>query len=652
MSNMPPIHRSFLLRYGSAVASLALATGVALLLDPAVGHHIFLTPFFIAILFTAWFAGLGPSLVTFAFGLVAVVLFLVPPLGPFAVQGLESQVRIGFYVVVGLGSAILIESLQAARRRAEASTLEAVRKQGALEQEICERKEVQEALQQQREWWRVTLGSVADAVIATDRQAQVVFMNAVAQRLTGWTQNEAIGRAVETVFHVVDERTSIPLSSRVHEVLQHGRTVGLAGNTVLIAKDQVEKHIDEIAAPILDDKGTMLGVVLVFRDITERKRMENETKRQAEALQQADRRKDEFLALLGHELRNPLAPIQNAVQIMLQCGVENPQLRWARGVVERQVQLMARLVDDLLDVSRITRGKIQLREERVDLGALVARAIETSRPLMQERHHELTLSLPSEPVRLQADPARLEQILVNLLNNAAKYTERDGHVWLTIQQQGAEVEIRVKDNGIGIRLDMMAHIFEPFVQGEKALNRSQGGLGIGLTLVKRLVEMQGGSVVAKSAGPNRGCEFIVRLPTAPDTAEAEIENDADQSLEPSPSRRILVVDDNKDSAESLAVLLRAKGHEVFVASDGVTALEAASDFRPDVVISDIGMPGMDGYELGRRLKALPGMEHVVLVALTGWSQETDRRRSLEAGFAQHLGKPVAFEALNKLLAHR
>ena len=648
---MPPTYRSFLLRYGSAVTSIALATGIGLLLDPALGHHLFLTPFFVAILLTAWYGGFGPSLVAFALGLWAVVLFLVPPFGAFAVQGLECQVRIGFYVMVGLGSAFLIESLRAARHRAEASTLEALRKQKELEQEICDRKRAQEALHQQREWWRVTLGSVADAVIVTDTQAQVVFMNAVAQALTGWTQNDATGRAVETVFHVVNENSYTPVPNRVHQVLRRGLAVDLASNTVLIAKDQTERHIDDIASPILDDNRTMLGVILVFRDITERKRMENETKRQAEVLQEADRRKDEFLALLAHELRNPLAPIQNAVHIMRQCGAENPQLRWARDVVERQVQLMARLVDDLLDVSRITRGKIQLREEQVNLVAVVARAVETSRPLIEERHHELTVSLPSEPVRLRADPARLEQILVNLLNNAAKYTEHNGHVWLTIRQTGAEVEVRVEDNGVGIRMDMMARIFDPFVQAERALNRSQGGLGIGLTLVRRLVEMHGGSIVASSAGPNRGSEFIVRLPARADTAESEVDEDANQSLEPSLVRRILVVDDNKDSAESLAMLLRTEGHEVFVASDGPTALEAAPDFRPDVMISDIGMPGMDGYELGRRLKALPGMEDVVLVALTGWGQESDRRNSREAGFDQHLVKPVKFDVLSKLLAH-
>ena len=531
---MPPTYRSFLVRYGIAVTTIALATGIGLFLDPALGHHLFLTPFFVAILLTAWYGGLGPSLLAFALGLLAVILFLIPPFGIFAVQGLECQVRIGFYVIVGLGSAFLIESLRAARRRAEASAVEALAKQKELEQEICDRIQAQEALREQREWWRVTLRSVADAVIVTDTQAQVVFMNAVAHAFTGWTENEARGRAVETVFHVVNENSYTPVPSRVHQVLRRGLAVDLASNTVLVAKDQTERHVDDVAAPILDDKGAMLGVILVFRDITERKRMENETKRQAEALQEADRRKDEFLALLAHELRNPLAPIQNAVQLMRLCRIEDPQLRWARGMVERQVRLMARLVDDLLDVSRITRGKIQLKEERVDLQAVVTRAIETSQPLIEERHHELTVSLPSQPVRLRADPARLEQILVNLLNNAAKYTEHNGHVWLTIRQPDGEIEIRVKDNGIGIRRDMMARIFDPFVQAERALTRSQGGLGIGLTLVRRLVEMHGGSIVASSAGPNRGSEFIVRLPVRANTAESEVEKDAGQSLERSP----------------------------------------------------------------------------------------------------------------------
>ena len=388
------------------------------------------------------------------------------------------------------------------------------------------------------------------------------------------------------------------------------------------------------------------------RHVRERKRMEEEIRRQAEVLRETDRRKDEFLALLAHELRNPLAPILMAVHIMKKRGMDAARLQWARDVVQRQVQQMTRLVDDLLDVSRITSGKIRLRKEVVGLAAVVSRALETSGPLFDERQQELTVALPAEAIHLEGDPARLEQMLVNLLNNAAKYTERGGRIRLAVSREAGGVVLRVKDSGIGIRADMLACVFEPFVQADRALSRAQGGLGIGLALVKRLVELHAGSISAHSDGPNQGSEFVVRLPlwsAPPGQAGAAMDEAADASRKPPAARRILVVDDNLDSADCLAMCLKLEGHEVFVASDGATALEVVPDFRPDVVLSDIGMPGMDGYELARRIKEMPGMERVLLVAVTGWGQEGDRRRSQLAGFDRHLVKPVAPEAVQKLV---
>jgi PAS domain S-box-containing protein len=405
-------------------------------------------------------------------------------------------------------------------------------------------------------------------------------------------------------------------------------------------------------AAFLDDSRQELVSFLV--DLSERKRLEEELHQRVGQLAQADRSKDEFLAMLAHELRNPLAPVRNALQIMKQPGASGLILEKMRSMIERQVLHLARLVDDLLDVSRITRGKIQLRREPVHLAAVVGRAVETCQPLVEARRHQLTVSLPEASVRLEGDSTRLEQILTNLLNNAVKFTEEGGHIWLTAVREGAEIVLRVRDTGIGIAPEMLPRIFDLFVQAERRTDRSQGGLGIGLTLVRRLVEMHGGTVQASSPGLRKGSEFIVRLPVL-----AEVPRDNGVGMpgeaEPAPAflspSRILVVDDNADSAESLATLLRLGGHEVRVAYGGREALEIAQAEQPQIVLLDLGMPGMDGYEVARRLRQQPGMERVFLVAVTGWGQEEDRCRSSTAGFDQHLVKPVEPAALQKVLAH-
>jgi PAS domain S-box-containing protein len=369
------------------------------------------------------------------------------------------------------------------------------------------------------------------------------------------------------------------------------------------------------------------------------------------ALKEADRRKDEFLATLAHEMRNPLAPIRNAVQILRAKGPPVPELQWARDVIGRQVQQMTRLVDDLLDVSRIGTGKIELRKERVELRTIVNTAVEASAPLIEKWNHQLTVTLPPGPVYLEVDPARLVQVLLNLLNNAAKYTPQGGRIELTAQREGEHVVIRVKDTGVGIPQEMLPHIFKMFTQVDRSLERSQGGLGIGLTLVQSLVAMHGGTVEAHSAGPGKGSEFVVRLPVAGE-AEArgpqQTAGDSKQATAPA-RQRILVVDDNRDSADSLAMLLRVMGNEVQTAHDGLEAVRAAAAFLPDVVLLDIGLPKMNGYEAGRRIREQRGKE-VVLVALTGWGAEEDRRQSREAGFDHHMTKPVEVDALQELLA--
>jgi CheY-like chemotaxis protein/two-component sensor histidine kinase len=318
-------------------------------------------------------------------------------------------------------------------------------------------------------------------------------------------------------------------------------------------------------------------------------------------------------------------------------------------MMNRQVGHLARLVDDLLDVSRITRGKVDLRKEQVPLETLVARAVEAARPLIDARHHEMTVSLPPEPVHLNADPTRLVQVLGNLLNNAAKYTEEGGRIWLTASREGSEAVVRVRDTGIGIPSHMLPKVFDLFTQDDRTLDRAEGGIGIGLTLVRSLVELHGGSVVATSSGPGHGSEFVVRIPALPyDPRRPRSDTGADQTPWAPPSR-VLIVDDNVDSAESLAMLLNLTGHSVRTAHDGPSAIEAAREHRPDVVLLDIGLPRMDGYEVARRLRQEPDMPAVLLIAMTGYGQEEDRRKTREAGFDFHLVKPVDADELTRVL---
>jgi signal transduction histidine kinase/ActR/RegA family two-component response regulator len=368
----------------------------------------------------------------------------------------------------------------------------------------------------------------------------------------------------------------------------------------------------------------------------------------AAALQEADRRKNDFLGMLAHELRNPLAPVRHALQILKLKSPPHPELQWAREVIERQTQQMSRMVDDLSDVSRIAQGKIKLQKEPLDLAVIMNRAMESVRPLVEARKHQMTLDLPREPVWLDADPQRLTQILVNLLVNAAKYTDHGGTIRLTAERHEQEVVLRVKDSGIGIPADMLPRIFEPFIQEEQSLERSQSGLGIGLALVRNFVDLHGGKVQAFSDGRGKGSEFVLQLPTleqAPVTTLSKQSSVRDST----PCRRILVVDDNKDAAGSLSLLLQLLGHEVQTAHDGPTAIEMARLRAPEIVLLDIGMPRMNGLEVARRMRQDLALRNVLLVALTGYGQDQDRHRSQEAGFDVHLVKPVDLENLHSLL---
>jgi signal transduction histidine kinase len=374
------------------------------------------------------------------------------------------------------------------------------------------------------------------------------------------------------------------------------------------------------------------------------------SERAEEALREADRRKDEFLAILAHELRNPLAPIRNSLHIQRLTSHNDPATERLVEMMERQVNHMVRLVDDLLEISRISRGRIELRKESVGVATVVEGAVETSRPLIETRHQQLVVEVPPEPLILEGDPVRLAQVFANLLNNAAKYTDIGGQIWLTVRREGQAVAISVRDSGVGIPAEMLPRVFELFTQVDRSAGRAQGGLGIGLTLVKNLVEMHGGSVAVQSEGCGKGSEFVVRLPLASDARQVGSaglpEGRPSAALAP---RRVLVVDDNRDAAESLGMVLNLLGAEAHVVSSGPEALEALGTYHPAVVLLDIGMPGMDGYEVAKRIRQQPDFRDVTLVALTGWGQEEDRRRSRTAGFDYHLIKPADVSALKTLL---
>lgn len=478
-----------------------------------------------------------------------------------------------------------------------------------------------------------------DAVVSKNLDGIITSWNEGAKRLFGYSAEEAIGQSITMLIPADRRDEELEILGR----LKRGERVNHF-DTIRIRKDRSPAHISLTISPVRDSGGRIVGASKIARDISSRKKMEA-------ALKEADRRKDEFLATLAHELRNPLAPIRNAVQILKAKGPPDPELQWGREVIDRQVQVMARLLEDLLDVSRISRNRLELRKERVELITLVEAALETSRPVIEAGSHELTVTLPPEAIQLEADPLRLAQVLANLLNNAAKYTEEGGRIRLSAERQGSDVIVSVKDNGIGIIAEMLPRIFDIFAQSPRALLRSPGGLGIGLSLVKGLVELHGGSIEARSEGADRGSEFVVRLPVAVATPlPAAAPPKEDEEPKPAAKCRILIVDDNQDSADSLAMLLKIKGYEVGTAYDGEQAVEAAGTLRPDVVLLDIGMPKLNGYDACWRIRQQPWGQGMFLIALTGWGQEEDRRRTEEAGFNEHMVKPVDPPALMTLLA--
>lgn len=667
----------------------------------------------------------------------------------------------------------------AARNEAEASLH---RINFELEQRVDERtkelKHAVAALMQEQELLRTTLGSIGDGVIVTDAEGNINFLNMKAESLTEWKTAEVQGRPLQDVFRVFNEATQEPAENPVLRALQDGHVVELTKDSMLIGKNGTERAIDDSAGPIRDEHGQVVGCVLVFRDVSERRLLEKHKsqqlatagllasiveysedaiirttldgtieswnlsaerlfgyatseaigrnisiiipidradeeqqivtqlqadehvshfdtvrlrqngsridvaltvsairdannqivgisktarditgKKEAEdriyslmhELKEADRRKDEFLATLAHELRNPLAPIRNSLEVMKRVDGNSETMGLAQSTMERQLVQMVRLVDDLLDISRITRNKVELRIQRVELSSIIYHAIEMCQPLIDSSGHEVIVSLPEEPIYLNVDAVRIAQVVSNLLNNACKFSNRNGRIELTVQKQQDMVLVSVKDNGIGIPSEMLTKVFEMFTQLNSSLERVHGGLGIGLTLVHTLVEMHGGRVTAHSDGPEQGSEFVVFLPASKESPMPDLAPDKSGSTDNVKSRRILIVDDNKDSANSLAIFLNLAGNATTTAYDGEEAVEKANVYRPDMILLDLGLPKRNGYDACRLIRQQPWGRKILLIALTGWGQEEDRRKSHEAGFDGHLVKPVNFDALVKLM---
>jgi PAS domain S-box-containing protein len=505
--------------------------------------------------------------------------------------------------------------------------------------DTTERKRVEEALRKSEEFRRRILDSTRDCVKVLTLDGRFLSMNDAGLAAV---EIEDIGTLLDTSWidaWPVEEREAARRATQVAAEGGVGRFQGFWPTH----KTRTPKWWDVVITPIVGSDRRPVQLLAISRDVTARRRMED-------ALRDADRRKDEFLAMLAHELRNPLSAISSAAILARQPHFSEQDRRFSHEVIERQVKHLCRLIDDLLDVSRITRGKIELRHEPLDVGTIIVHAVEAARPIVTERGHQLEVATPAAPLTIMGDATRLEQVVVNLLTNAAKYTESGGRIQLTVERAGTEAIIKVRDNGMGIPPEKIQEMFELFAQGDRSPARSEGGLGIGLTLVKRLTEMQGGTVTGHSEGTGKGSEFVVRLPLAP-VPEAAASRATKEGKSSNKQTHVLVVDDNVDAARGLAALLRLLGHEVETAFDGPSALETARLRRPDVVLLDLGLPGMDGYQVAAELRQEGFCNAVLLIALTGYGQEDDLRRSRAAGFDHHLVKPVDFEALASLIAN-
>ena len=738
---------SFLKTYGLGFLAVVIAVLVRWLLDPVMGDTLPLVTLFGAVAAAVWLGGYRLAIPVTLLGYIACHYLFIEPRGQFELTRAVDLVGLIAYLFTCSLIIVFGEVARIAHARAH----------------------------QRQEVFRVTLRSIGDAVITTNNEALITYINGVAESLTGWSYEDALGQPLDRVFRIVNEVTRQSVENPAVRALGQGVVVGLANHTILIKKDGSECPIDDSAAPIRNEQGYVSGCVLIFRDVTaqrlrerekanqlltaqllasivessndpiisksldgiiqswnaaaeqlfgytseqavgrhislvipperlaeeeqiiaslregkriehyetervrsdgqritvsltispikddsgnvvgaskivrdvtERKRMEDDLRRLATDLSAADRRKNEFLATLAHELRNPLAPMTNMLEVLKRADGDSEILKRAHDTIERQLGQMVRLVDDLLDLNRITHDRLELRRSEVEFSSVIQQAVEVARPLIDAAGHKLTIDLPREPIYLNADRARLAQLFGNLLNNSSKYTRPEGTISLSAKRINSEVLVTVKDNGAGIPQDKLDSIFDMFMQVDRTSEQSQAGLGIGLTLVKRLTQMHGGSIEARSAGEGQGSEFVVRLPVL---SKPAVSSQPETVVESSPGRRILIVDDNRDSADSLAMLLEITGNKTYMAYDGVEAVEAIEKVRPEVVLLDIGLPKLDGHEVCRRVREQPWGRDIVVIALTGWGQEDDRRKSEEAGFNGHLVKPVDYDKLLDLL---
>ncbi len=511
-----------------------------------------------------------------------------------------------------------------------------VREVVLVHEDITARKRAEAAIHESEEKLRLLADTIPQLAWMANPDGEIFWYNRRWYEYTGTTAEEMRGWGWQSV-HAPDRLDAV--LERWRQSLATGEPFDMVF-PIRGADGEFHPFLTRVN-PLRDEHGRILYWFGTNTDISEIKRMEM-------ALVDADRRKDEFLATLAHELRNPLAPIRNGLHLIQLAGGDPTAVDQARALIDRQLQQLVRLVDDLMDMSRITTGKVQFRMDVVPLADVIRSAIETSRPLIDQMGHQLTVEIPDGPLLVEVDPTRMAQALLNVLNNAAKYSEPGSRILLSVQARGSEALVSVRDSGIGIEADHLPHVFDMFSQVDRSLERSQGGLGIGLSLAKRLVELHGGTIEAHSAGPGKGSEFVVRLPlhtgtvvpvSRPGTADA-----ADQS-----TFRCLVVDDNRDGADSLAMILTSLGNQASTAYDGEEAIASVASFRPDVVVLDIGLPKLNGYDVCRRVRAMEGGKHILIIAQTGWGQDLDRQRTASAGFDHHLVKPVDPTALMALV---
>jgi len=609
-----------------AVGAVAVATGIRWLLAPLVGEELPALTYYLAVLWVAWVATLGPALTALFLGAAASFIFM--PQGP-ATPYLVDLIR---YLVVGSAAAVAMRS----------ALVRAERNQARLSETMRQSLAAQSALTESERRFSTLIGQMRDyAIFFIDGSGRATSWNEGVKRVLGYDEEEFIGQDLtEKIFPPEDVRRGVP-----QRELATAAERGTANNDRwMLRKDGTRFYAMGVTVARRDDEGRLVGFAKIMRDQTDRQRLEDLLGDTARHLAEVNQRQSHFLAMLSHELRNPLAPIRIAAEILRIPGRSERESKEAIEMIYRQVGQLVRLVDDLLDMNRIRSGKVVLRRERFDLSIAVTHAIEAAKAYCL--HNPITVDFPGEPVSVEGDAARLTQVVSNLLHNACKFTPNGGRVHVTLSKESSQAVVRVEDAGIGIEPENLERIFEMFEQA--AGDRSEGGLGIGLTLSRSLVEMHQGKLEVRSEGSGKGSEFTVRLPLA-DTEHERVDAPAAPVQAEGVRRNVLVVDDNRDAMESLATVVRLNGHEVHCAHDGEEAVAQERKHNPDIVLLDIGLPKLDGYEVARRIRARRGSNGLKIVAITGWGQEEDVRRSREAGFDAHVTKPIDYPVLLDLL---